>query len=110
MRRNEHVLAVAVVALLSLGAAQACAEDDPSIGAWKWFDGKEHHFKKNNTIHNDGKKVGEWFKGNFKHNGGRYDYKLVWTNGFTDWMNLAKKDRHLIGINNEGGKITGERK
>jgi hypothetical protein len=111
MRLKEIVLAVAVIAVVLLGAATAHArDDDPVVGRWTWFDGSDLHFRANNTIHKDGKKVADWYKGDFKHDGGRYDYKLVWTSGHTDWVNLAKKDTHLVGINNEGSKITGDKK
>jgi hypothetical protein len=111
MRLMVIVLAVAVLAMVFLGAAPARTQnEDPIVGNWKWFDGSDLHFRANNTIHKDGKKVADWYKGDFKHDGGKYDYKLVWLSGYTDWVNLAKKDTHLVGINNEGAKITGDKK
>jgi hypothetical protein len=109
MRLRELVLAVTVVALAFCTTAQA-RDRDPIIGTWTWFDGKETHLTDGNKIRRDGNKVGDWYKGKFKHNGARYTYKLVWTSGYTDYLNLAKKNNHLTGVNNEGSKITGDRK
>ena len=108
MRPKEFVLAVGVLAVLSLIAAPARAGEEWICGTWTWFDGNKYHFKHDNTIHHGGKKVGEWYKENFKHNGRQYEFKLVWANGFTDWLN--QKDGHLVGINNEGAKVTGHQK
>jgi hypothetical protein len=98
-----------------LAAAEARAADNPIVGEWKWGDAGNVLLESNRTIHIKGKKVGVWEVGSFEHKNKRYEYKLIWDEGFDGrphvcYVNLVNENRRLEGVDTEGNGISVHRK